>query len=332
MKRKLAICLSVTAGLALLPRGTVQAQQLRSLSTVNEQIERGARALDPRSLSFRIGPGDVLTIRVFQVPDLSGDFVVDYDGSLTMPFIQDKLRAAGKSVTQVASDIRLLLAEHNLVNDPQVQVTIKEQHSGPVAVLGAVRAPTVFQASDPTRLMGALARAGGLAEDAGTVAIIRRPARSESGEAAKEPETITVDLSKLLNGGDLNLDVPILGGDTITVTRAGVVYVLGAVQRPGGFPLTHNDEQMTVLKALALAGDLKSTARPERSAIIRKDGKGIETAVPVNTARILSGQDTNAALHPNDILFIPDSTSKKIIRRAAETALQITTGVVIWRR
>ncbi|MCX6617323.1 MAG: polysaccharide biosynthesis/export family protein [Acidobacteria bacterium] len=304
---------------------------LRTLNAVNAEIEQRARRETPVPLTFQVGVGDVLSVRVFQVPDLTGDFVVEHDGTLVLPFLKEALPAKGRTPGQIAVDLRRALQESKLVNEPQVQVSIKEQHSGPVSVIGAVKTPTVFQASHMTTLTAALARAGGLADDAGQVVTIRRsPDRSDTDNGQRQ--ILNIELSRLLSGEDSSLDVLIFGGDTVTVPRAGVIYVLGAVQRAGGFPMKSGEEEITVLKALALAGDLKPTAKPEKASIIRKDSRGAEVTVPVDAARILAGKAPNPPLRASDILFVPDSTTKKAARRVAESAIQILTGVVIWRR
>lgn len=312
----------------------VPAQQMQSLGNINSEIERRAAALETVPPTAVIGPGDVLSIRVFQVPDLTGEYTVESDGTLSMPFVTGKITAAGRSVVALAEEVEVLLKSRNLVNDPQVVINIKEYHSGPVAVMGAVRQPTVFQASHPTRLLGALARAGGLDADAGNLVIVRRGSgrSSPAGSSPAEEQPMNIDLGRLLSGEDPSLDMPIFGGDTITVPRGGLVYVLGAVRRPGGFSLKNGDEQMTALKALALAEDVKPTAQPRRSAIIRKTPDGPETTIPVDLSKVLAGKLPNPRLQPDDILFIPDSSGKKALWRGAEAALQIGTGVVIWRR
>lgn len=321
----------------LLGAGMGLSQQVQPLNTVNAELDRRAR--DVGSLqAFRIGPGDLLNIRVFQVPDLTGDFAVELDGTLSLPFVNEKIPAAGKSPAELGDYIADLLKKKQLLNDPQVIVSVREYHSGSVSVVGAVRSTTVFQASQPIRLTGALARAGGLADDAANVAIIRRP-RSDSAAAGSKPDegqTLTIDMSKLLSGEDNSADVPILGGDTITIPRGGLIYVVGAVNRPGGFMLRHGGERMTILVALALAGDLKSTSRPDKSVIIRKDADGREVPVALDVRKILSGRTSGPVLQANDILFVPDSPGKRAIRRAAETTLglgaSITTGLIVYRR
>lgn len=329
MQRNLIVISVIAAAVA-----TLAAQEVRPLADINARIEQRARASGTAPQSFLIGPGDILSIRVFQVQDLSGEVSVEHDGKIALPFVHQRLPVAGKTATQVAEEIAGLLRAQGLVNSPQVVVSIKEQRSGPVSVLGAVRTPSVFQASHPMTLMTALARAGGLSEEAGSIAIIRRAAAAAPASAVGTASagTVTVELERLLSGEDNSLDIPIQGGDTITVPPAGVVYVLGAVQRPGGFSMKSGAEKVTVLTALALAQDVKSTARPEKSVIIRRSQNAPESQVPIDLKKVLAGKAGDPVLQANDILFVPDSSSKKALRRVAETALQITTGVIIWRR
>ena len=115
--------------------------------------------------------------------------------------------------------------------------------------------------------------------------------------------------------------------------RAGVIYVVGAVGRPGGFTVKNDQEQMTVLKAIALAEDLKSTAIKSRALIIREDGRTppARQELQVNLSEVLGGRAPDPPMQANDILFIPDSSTKKAMHRAAEAAVQIATGIIIWR-
>jgi polysaccharide export outer membrane protein len=148
------------------------------------------------------------------------------------------------------------------------------------------------------------------------------------------PATVTVNLKRLLETGDPSLNVEVFPGDRVTVPRAGIVYVVGAVTRSGGFPMTSAREEMTVLKALALAGDVTSTAKKKKAMIIRKTPAlpGGREEIPVDLNAVLAGSSPDRALQANDILFVPDSGSKRALRRAADAAVQVGTGVVIYRR
>jgi polysaccharide biosynthesis/export protein len=218
-------------------------------------------------------------------------------------------------------------------------VSVKSSPAHAVAVAGAVRSPQIYPVLGPTTLLDVLSQAGGLAPDAGSTAIITRydasPAASwPAGGSSVRPagSTLRVDLQKLLATGDPGLNPIVYPGDKVTVQRAGVVYVVGAVQRPGGFPMSNGRDEMTVLQAVALGEGLKPTALRKKAMIIRR-GQGFPNGreeIPVNLQLILSGHAADPSLAANDILFIPDSASKRALRRGAEAAVQIASGVVIW--
>ncbi|MDA2914462.1 hypothetical protein MYX77_11020 [Acidobacteriia bacterium AH_259_A11_L15] len=189
--------------------------------------------------------------------------------------------------------------------------------------------------------MQVLSAVGGLAENAGnriyvTRGAARRQLPSNLGEAEEPAEpgvrTIVVDVDELMEMRNPAANVLIFAGDLITVPRAGIIYVVGAVNKPGGYLLQSRREHLTVLQAVALAENITGTARPSDSLIIRRPpGTDEETAIEVDLAKIMARQAPDPPLQENDILFIPDSPLKKGLRRAMEVAIQITTGVVIFR-
>jgi len=130
------------------------------------------------------------------------------------------------------------------------------------------------------------------------------------------------------------LNVPILPGDRITVPRAGVVYVVGAVNKPGGFELGLNRQRISLLQAVALAEDLKTTALRSKAVLIRGGVSSPigRSEVPVDLKRVLAGKSPDLELKANDILFVPDSSSRKLLKRGAEAVLQVATGVAIYGR
>lgn len=160
--------------------------------------------------------------------------------------------------------------------------------------------------------------------------------RGDLGAAATNSteRTQTVDLKKLLQTGDPTYNIDIYPGDRITVPHSGVVYVVGAVNKPGGFPLRTSDKGMTVLQALAMAEDAKSTAMRDKSMIIRPDPSAPDgqKMMPINLNLVLAGKVQDRLLRADDILFIPDSTAKKAFRRGAEAALQAATYLAIYAR
>jgi polysaccharide export outer membrane protein len=145
-------------------------------------------------------------------------------------------------------------------------------------------------------------------------------------------ETFTVDLQKLEETGDAAFNVDLYPGDRVTVQRAGIVYVVGAVNRPGGFPLKAGQEDMTVLQAVALAEDLKPTAARSKAMIMRRSAaapNGRE-AIAVNLKKVLGGREADPRLQANDILYVADSTGQRALRRGAEAAVYTTSSLLIW--
>jgi polysaccharide export outer membrane protein len=140
-------------------------------------------------------------------------------------------------------------------------------------------------------------------------------------------------LNDLLSSSSSSLNIDVYPGDWVTVPKAGVVYVVGAVNRSGGFVMNTTREHMTVLQAVALAEDLKPTAQREHSMIIRRElsKTGERQEIAVDLKKILAGKTPDVVMQPNDILFVPDSNGKRALRRGAEAAIQIATGLALFR-
>jgi polysaccharide biosynthesis/export protein len=187
-----------------------------------------------------------------------------------------------------------------------------------------------------------LSQAEGLADDAGNTAIVSRgeigirashlgvtPSSRQQDQAG---DTVTIDLKRLLESGAPGLNVHIYPGDRITVPRAGVVYVVGAVNKPGGFTMKESSHGMTVLQVLALAADVKTTALQNQTVIIRNDPQAPEgrKQIPLDLKSILKGKSPDPVLQAEDILFIPDSAAKRALNRGIESALQVAAGVAIY--
>jgi polysaccharide export outer membrane protein len=266
----------------------------------------------PPDAAYRLGPGDVIDIAVFEVEELSKPAVLAPDGTVHLPLI-GAVELAGLTTHQAALRLRERYAQ-NLIRDPQIAVSVREYHSQPVTVLGAVVRPGVYQLRGPRPLRDVLALAEGLAPDAGGEITIVRGSR-----------TFTIETARLLAD-----DPGVEPHDTIRVTKAGLIYVVGEVGRAGGFPL-REPQPVTVLKALSLAEGLRRTAAPQRSRIIRTAG-GRRQEIPVRLGDVLAGRAADPALVPGDVLFVPHSQAKGAALRAAEAAVQVATGVIIWRR
>jgi polysaccharide export outer membrane protein len=148
---------------------------------------------------------------------------------------------------------------------------------------------------------------------------------------AGSASTITINLSELLEAGDLHNNIPLQGGDVVTVPHAGIVYVLGAVSHPGGFVVSNDRTQLTTLKVLALAGGLTNIAKTDHAVIIRKDDQGKQTETQVDLKKVLHRESEDLQMRPSDILYIPDSRSKQVLLSAVAMGVAVGSAVAIYR-
>ncbi len=331
----------VCAGLGVVVLlGTPAASAQKSFETpeeTNDRIRQLALATQAKQGEYVIGSGDLLRIEVFDVQELSREVRVGESGYISLPLLPVRVRASGLTSFQLEEKLAELLQVNGLVAHPQVSVMVKEQRSHPITVIGAVQHPLVYQAVRQATLLEVLSEAGGIAPDAGNRVIITRAAQepaagAAAGSEASPPQTIIIQLTDLLDSGDGRFNIPLLPGDVVSVPRAGVVYVVGAVDHPGGFVMQNDREQMTALKVLALAGGLKGSAKPHQAVIVRRNGPGGKAEeVPVDLTKVLARKTEDVLLLPSDILFVPDSAGKKALRRVGEVAISLTTGITLVR-
>jgi polysaccharide biosynthesis/export protein len=168
-----------------------------------------------------------------------------------------------------------------------------------------------------------------------TAASASGPVASTSSPSSAEPPAlaniITINLSEVMETGDTKNNIPLQAGDVITVPHAGVVYVLGAVGRAGGYVLSNDRTQLTTLKILSLAGGLTRTAKSDKAVIVRKDNLGQQHEVPIDLKKVLNRKAEDLQLQPSDILYVPESGSKQALFRAAEFGLALGSGVALYR-
>lgn len=237
---------------------------------------------------YILGEGDVLTISVYNQPDLKSVVRISGDGMINFPLI-GQVRAAGKSVDQLSEKIELRLADGYLIA-PQVTIFIEEFRNLKATILGSVRSPGLYELKGQTTLLELISRAGGLVEEAGTEAIIRR---GDSGHGNQE--SITVNLSDLMENGQLSQNLSIMNGDNIFIPKKKVFYVTGEVKSPDAYTYMKG---LTVIQALTKAGGFSSKAAPGRIRIIRSvDGK----------EQLLEKVNMDERVQPNDVIVVPES-------------------------
>jgi polysaccharide export outer membrane protein len=367
------------------------AQTVETSQQANERLKSLASATQrvPPPTDYVIGTGDVVSVQVFDVPEMSRDLRVSQTGTIGIPLIPVRLHIAGLTELQAERKIEEVLEANGLISHPEVSVVAKEKKSRPITVVGAVGHPMVYSAERQVTLVEVLAEAGGIVGDASDHVIITRPEHQPSdpneppavgaddatsrhvsdmtplvsaasssaastspstqspdaaaatiptaASALAEPpplsstNTITINLSQILETGDMSGNIVLLPGDVVTVPHAGIIYVLGAVQRPGGYTVSNDRAQLTTLKVLSLAGGLNSTARGAHAYIVRKDLAGKQNEVEVDLKKVLKFQAEDLQLRPSDILYVPTSGAKTAALRAAEVGLAVGTGVLLYR-
>jgi len=301
-------------------------------SFLSTQPQNGPTSLAVES--YRIGQDDLLDVTVFEVPELSTTSRVSAAGTLALPLI-GVVNANGRTTEELALIIQDELKK-KYINEPHVSVFIREYASQPVSVLGAVRAPGIYQIKGQKFLMDMLAMAQGLDPAAGkTIQIIRRtsdgPNISVPSNAPPKTETIDIDVADLFQNGKTELNIRINAGDVVNVLSALSIFVVGEFVRPGEFPLRFG-KPLTVAQAAALGGGFSRDAKKAGGTIIRYHADRTKEEIPVNIQKILDGSADDVPLIANDILFVPSNRVKTGLSRALDSAVAIAVGRAIYIR
>ncbi|HKO62502.1 MAG TPA: SLBB domain-containing protein [Pyrinomonadaceae bacterium] len=268
---------------------------------------------------YRIGPGDVLEVRLYKLPDLSREALrVEESGTIRMPLIEQDIQAACKTEGELAKEIATRYLP--LMRNPQVDVFIKEYHSRPVAVIGAVNTPGRFQLQKRIRLLDLLSFAGGPAERAGGNVQVVHSGSYRSCETSRPSTSEELGLSvfKLHDtlAGNARSNPFVRPGDVITVLEVEQIYVLGNVMRPSNFPLR---ERVTLSQAIAMAGGTLPDSASDRVRILRQRPDGInKEELVVNLKAISKRQAPDVVLQPNDIVEVPTSSGRRLLRNILE--------------
>jgi len=286
--------------------------------------------------TYLLGPDDEVEIGEPEFEEPANKTArIDGNGNIQVPLV-GRVPVAGLTVEQAEQELNKRLSTY--IRHPQVAISIKELHSQPVSLLGAVNTPGVHQVQGHKTLLEMLSLAGGIRIDAGySIRITRQiewgciPLPNAKLDPSGQFSVGEVNLKQIMDAENPQGNIPIFPHDVISVPKAEMVYVIGDVKRSGGFVLGQ-DQSISVLQALSLAEGLNGTADTRRSRILRLDAQThqrVETAVDVK--KILSGKSGDVPLLGDDILFIPSSIGRKTALRAIEAAVQTGSGLLIWR-
>lgn len=257
--------------------------------------------------AFVLTPGSAVDIHVFEESDLDGRYRLDDSGNISIP-LAGSIHLASLKVDEAAAAIRAKLIAEEILKNPHVQVSLGEYSTQSISVLGEVAAPGKFPVLGPQSLIDVLAMAGGETVSSASEIDIER-ARGLNSKI--DVVFYRRDVSSLSS-----LDVIVNPGDTVRVKRAGIVYVLGAVNRPGGF-LMDQSGKLDVLQALSLALGTAREASPGNIRIVRKNADGTLANIPVPFNKLNRAETSPINLQPEDIVYVPASALKSIFINSA---------------
>jgi polysaccharide export outer membrane protein len=268
------------------------------------------------SSGLLLGPGDLIDIGVYNVPELATKARIGSNGNIYLPLI-DYVHVAGLTTDQAQDLIQQKLTDGGFVKNPHVNVFVNEHASKGVSLLGEVSRPGIYPIVGQQHLFDLLSAAGGFTDKAGrSINITHR---------AEPSKPVVVPLTRNLSDNPQS-NILISPGDTIIVRKADVIYVVGDVGHPSGFLMDNG--YLTVMQAIALAGGTNRTAKLSGVRIIHRGPAGM-TETPVQLKKILEAKASDQSLEAEDILFVPSSAGKVAVGRTLEAAIQAATAVSI---
>ena len=289
--------------------GTASAAQAKTADATQDTSDRSASVA-------KLGPSDLIELTVYGVPELTTKARVSSSGDVYLPLV-DYVHIGGLTQEEAQTVIEKRLEDGGFVRNPHVTIFVHEATSQGVTILGEVGKPGIYPDPPDHKLYEVISEAGGfLASSSRKIAIIRR----------NQADPIHIDLPRNL-ADDVSGNVDVLPGDTITVPRAPIIYVVGDVGRPSG--LLVDNGQLTVLQALALAGGTNRTAKMGGARIIRKGPSGM-TELTLQLKKMLEAKAPDVTLQADDILFVPVSGGRVLAGRTFEAAMAMATAVSIY--
>jgi polysaccharide biosynthesis/export protein len=285
---------------------------------------RGATPLGP-ALSAGLGfgpirPGDIVEVQVFDAPEYGISMPVSPAGEIAIPYA-GLFPIEGMTSIEAAKAITQLFVEQQILRDPRVIVTT-QQFGYSVTVMGEVRSPGIYPLAGRKRLVDMLTEAGGVTDRAGHVIEIF------AAGSMKEPQTVLWDPTLREND---NAELPLKTGETVLVSRCGVVYVGGNVGRPGAYPLCDSNHT-TLSEVIALAQGAKPASYSQRTLLFRTSGSGTRVVQTVKLEDVLRGRKMDITMQPDDILFVPPSALKAASKAALTAAIGFATQAYFYLR
>ena len=277
--------------------------------------------LVPRGYTgVQIFAGDTVNVHVYDTPEFEENVRVSESGDIQLPLL-GPVHVASLTPAQAARAVEDLLVAKNLMKHPSVVVSVTGYETELVSVNGEVNHPGGVQITTPRSAIDLITLSGGLTDLADRNILIRR-----KGSAT--------DVVAFFDSNDpreaIHNDVLVYPGDTVIVPRVGLVYVLGDVGRPGGYPIDQPDSQMTLSKAVALAGSTNHTATPSNARLVHRSSDGGVMETKVNFSAIQKGKIPDIVMEPGDVLYIPFSYVKNALTLGSSSVLSAVAGAAIY--
>jgi polysaccharide export outer membrane protein len=267
---------------------------------------------------LKLSPGFLLNVQVYDEPDLSAHVRVDKDGNINLPFLKT-IHIGGDTVAQAREKIEDKFHNGGILKNPQITIEVEQFATTSVTVMGEVQNPGKVELLAPHSLLDVIGMTGGETTLAGNEIEVKRPVDGAM-------ESTTYHYSR---GGDLSSirDVMVNPGDTVIVKRAGIVYVLGAVNRPGGYAMQESGE-LDVAQAVSLAQGLVMQAKVSGLRVVKHgpDGKPVE--IPVSYNKIMDGKEKPIQLAAGDIVYVPISKTKAVFSATTGLLGQVTAASI----
>jgi polysaccharide export outer membrane protein len=260
-----------------------------------------AARLPAQNESLLIGPGDLLHLQVYDTPEMEQRARVTDAGAIPFNFL-GSVTVSGMTPEQAAGQIQHRLVAAGVMLHPQVTVRVEAYATQNASVMGQVQKPGIYEIDTARKVVEVLALAGGLTDLADRHITIQRVGPAKQKIEYYYSNTALTALSD---------DPMVYPGDTVIVPKAAVVYVLGDVSKPGGYPISTNNSRMTVLQAIALAGYANHTAAVGKSRLVRETDDGVEE-IDLQLSAIQKGKKPDVALLPDDVVYVPFSFMRNI--------------------
>lgn len=308
----IASSIAAAAFLAIAPQPAALAQASNSMTNGSNSASTtirpapGAPSQNPLITvpedfaNLQLAPGFLLDIEVYGEPDLSEHVRVDSGGNISLPFLKS-LHVGGGTIAQAQETIQQKFRDQGILKNPQVNIDVEQFPTTSATVIGEVQIPGRVELLAPHGLLEVIGLAGGETSLAGNEIDLKR-----AGASAKD---VSVYHYSRDSNGDSVRGVMVSPGDTVIVKRAGVVYVLGAVNRPGGYAMQENGE-LNVAQAISLAQGMAMQAKTSALRVVKHGADGQLLDVPVSYNRMMDGKDVPMSLSAGDIVYVPVSKVK----------------------